>query len=372
MAAMSVIGSTLAQAVPTLNLYYGQDLNYANSNNGIIVGSGFNASGNNIGGSKTNATGGLKYFKSSTEQIVSQTAPTTITVPLGDYLSLAIDALVTGNPNPDAGLNSTGQPGATQPAYLGLARLALKEDSTDATGSILTPISTDYPANPITTYDGESLYYSTSVLNSSQAARAAHTDRLNQNSSAGTSYNVVPNWENTADVDPRADVAPNEPGYDPGHGNGSAGLINPMYGGSDLVNSTTPIGIAEIEQFASSNNVANYESATDFYNSLIFQAKSPGSVILTPDVNRYESAYWTLASQGTNATVSTTGDGSTTIHAGVPSQYDVPPKEAFENVNTPPNLVIVVSNTVPEPASLGLLAVGGLALMARRNRVSTS
>jgi hypothetical protein len=341
MAAVSVIGAKAAHAQATLNLYYGQDTTATNSNNGIIVGTGFNATGFSIAGTKTNATGGIKYIKAPTEQTVSQTGPTTITVPVGDYLSLAIDALLTGNPNPDAGINSNGT--SAQPAYLGLSELSLGVNSTDSSASILTPISTDAPSQPLSSFNGQPTYHSTTVLNSSQGSPTANTDHLTPNSSSGTGYNVVPNWGSLASADPRADVQPNIASYDAGHGNGNVGLNGYSTGGNTAVTSTSAQGIATLEQFASSNNTANYASATDYFNSLVFQGLTAGTVTLTPNVVLNSSAYWQLASHGTNATVSTTSSGGTSTHNGTASTYQPHTMTTADKVNNAPSLVIVVS-----------------------------
>jgi hypothetical protein len=373
MAATTVIASAVSHAQVTLNLYYGQDLNYANSNNGIIVGNGSNSSGIKIGGTKTNATGGLFYFQHSTEQTVDQNVPTTITVPVGDYLSLAVDAVLTGNPNPDAGINSIGQPGATQPAYLGLNVLSLGESSTDTSGSILTPISTDPSTHPLSSYAGEPTYHSTAVINSYVVNPIGPVDRLPQNAPTGTNYTALPVWGTAANVNAAADVQPNEPGYDAGHGNGNVGLNGYTTGGNTLPASTSASGIATLEQFASSNNTANYASAIDFYNSLIFQGLQPGEVTLTPYLARNASSYWVLASHGTNQSVSITPSGTTTTQNGIPSQYTNQDFTSADTINSPPNLVIVVSAPpVPEPACGGLLAVAALGLMTRRNRFPLS
>jgi hypothetical protein len=112
MAAAGTLAARAAHA-QTLTMFYGNDPNYANSNNAIIVGNSYFPS---FGTKQT--TGGLEYFSTGTHVNVPIGTPSnaggvasaigsnglqTITIPVGDYVSLAIDALLTGNVNADGG-----------------------------------------------------------------------------------------------------------------------------------------------------------------------------------------------------------------------------------------------------------------------------
>src|SRR5579872_3036345 len=139
--ALSIAAAAPVQALTshgaTLTVYYGQDTKYANSNNSVIVGSGYTPAG-----IATNAVGGAEYFSSAALQTVSQTSPTTITVPVGGYLSLAFDAVLTGATNADGG-KKTGPSNdqAVQPSFLGLSSLSMAVSSSDAGGQFLTPLA---------------------------------------------------------------------------------------------------------------------------------------------------------------------------------------------------------------------------------------
>src|SRR5262249_22305501 len=90
----AVLVGKSASAV-TLTMYYGQDGSYANSDNGIYVGSGLNLTP--VG---SDATGEKQFLTGTVTPIsASQSGPTTINLPIGSYLSLALDAVLTGNPN---------------------------------------------------------------------------------------------------------------------------------------------------------------------------------------------------------------------------------------------------------------------------------
>jgi hypothetical protein len=324
MATLSVIGAKTSHGA-TLNLYYGQDPLIANSNNGIIIGSGYNKVGIGL-----DTVGSRKFITGATEQTVSQTGTTTITLPVGDYLSLAIDALLTGNSNADGGLDSGN---GVQPSFLGLSELSLAIQSTDASASILTPVTADAAASPLSSFNGHNTYHSTTVLNTSVVSQTAKTVSLGPNSAASSAYQVKPAWGSVASLDPRADVQPNEPTYDPGAGNGNVGLNGFTTGGNTAVDTTSARGIANIEQFASSTNTANYNSATDYYDSLIFQGLTDGTVTLTPTVIRAGSSYWVNTGRGTAGTSSAPGTAST---------YGTHTMTAADTVNNAPKLVIVV------------------------------
>jgi len=354
MAALSVMGAKAAHGA-TLNLYYGQDLTQTNSNNGIIVGTSYNPN------AAADAVGAPKFInKGATEQVVSQIATTTITVPVGDYLSLAIDALLTGNSNPDGGLvEITGKP--AQPSYLGLSELSLGVTSSDSTATFLTPISTDVGA--LSSFNGQPTYHSTAVVNSSQTSPTTTTVAQGPNSTLTGAYNVIPQWGSLASADPRADVQPNKTGYDLGHGNGSVGLNGFTTGGNTAVNAATAAGISTLEQFTTSNNVAAYTSATDYYDSLVFQGVSAGTVTLSPNIKLSGSSYWTVATHGT-AAVSTSTPGKTSV-------YQPTTMTGNDTVNQAPMLVIVVTGGVTSTTTPTSHAIVALAATANSNYGTT-
>jgi len=213
MAAAAAMSAHAAHGM-TLTTFYGDDPSYANSNNAIIVGTGYTPSASAPG--SADAVGGLKYFSSATPvaagvpsvaggivSTIGSNLVQTITIPVGDYLSLAIDALLTGNVNADAGVNSgTGTKAAThqvQPSFLGLSQLDVNIPSSNATGNILSPITASANPNigaPQAGYTG-TVYFTTAGLNTSKAepSTTAEVPQLGANGgTAGGAYNIVPAW----------------------------------------------------------------------------------------------------------------------------------------------------------------------------------
>jgi hypothetical protein len=111
---------------------------------------------------------------------------------------------------------------------------------------------------------------------------------------AANSYNVAPSWNGTKKP---ADVSP---GF-----NGNVGLNGFTTGGNTGVTTTTPAGVGQVEQFASSSNTASYGAASDFADSLIYQGMAAGVVTLAPFVQASGSQYWTLTTPGSTAAAST-------------------------------------------------------------------
>ncbi len=288
-------------------------------------------------------------------------------MPVGDYLSLAVDAILTGNVNPQGGVNiGTGTKPSNhqvQPSYLGLSSLELKLMSTDTYGTTLTPISTGGPqgfAPASGGYNNGTTYNSTAAINTQGSTPEASAPHLGANGgSSGGAYNVVPNWVNRVEA---GYVEPNEPGFDSGTmASGQVGVVSqfPFGGTSDNAVGVAPntiTGVQELEQFAASNDVASYNNATDFMDSLIYQGLSPGMVTLSPDAfNPITTNYWSLTTLGSETSL---------------PQYSATYFTSSDTVNSLPLLVIDVV-AVPEPTSLGLLVVGGICLMHRRNRASS-
>ncbi len=355
MAVAAALSTNAAYGV-TLTMYYGNDPDYSNSNNAIIIGNGFTPS---YSAATFDQTGSPEYFASHTNVPVSQTGLTTITLPVGDYLSLAVDAILTGNVNPDSGKN-TGmgtKPSnhQVQPSYLGLSSLAMEIISSDTDATKLTPISpneTVGPAGTVSVADGGNggtFYFSTATMNTQGS-----TLHLGANGgSSGGAYNVVPNWNTVNPIQ----VEPNEPGFDSGTmASGSLLIFGP--GGLDFIAnnvSNTVTGIQQLEQFAASNDVDSYDNATDFFDSLIYQGLSPGLVTLSPTATGIDTAnYWRLTTPGSETSL---------------SEYSQTRLSSSDTINNLPDLVIDVVG-VPEPTSLGLVVVGGICLFRRRNRGS--
>jgi hypothetical protein len=294
MAAAATLAAQAAHGA-TLSLYYGNDT-FANSNNGIIVGTSYNPAGTN----GTNASNSGQYIGGAVAVPVSESAPTTIVVPQGDFLSLAIDALLTGNSNPDGGVK--GKDVVAQPTFLGLSSMSVGVSSTDTHATFLTPISNDVA--PLSAFNGVATYHSTTSINSS--VQNPNGNALSQGSNGGA-YNVKPIWNSLGSADGRADDSPNEVGYDPGTGNGNVGLNGYNTGGNTVVNPVNAAGVNTLEQFSTPTNVQAYSNATDYMDSLVYQALAAGSVTLQPYVHNAGTGYWTLtkAATATSASVYT-------------------------------------------------------------------
>jgi hypothetical protein len=143
---------------------------------------------------------------------------------------------------------------------------------------------------------------------------------------------------------PTADTGTNASGNvgineDPTGGNSSGGLSP----------SNTPSGIARLEAFASSNTNTTYSSATEFMDSVIYQALTLGVVTLSPTVNTAATAYWTRAGAGSLSTPTTYGAQGFNTTA--------------ETITNVPVLVIDVTDlepiTIPSHAIVALAASAG-------------
>ncbi len=135
MAAAATVGlgfqATPGARAATLNMYYNSG--FSSAQKGVI----------SYGTSSTSSAVALGHDQTVA---VSSIVPTTVNVPLGDYVVLGINAVVTNNVNALAGqsLEKSGATtktvaGTTQPTNLGLNELAYYIDSTDIAGTTLTP-----------------------------------------------------------------------------------------------------------------------------------------------------------------------------------------------------------------------------------------
>jgi hypothetical protein len=192
----------------------------------------------------TDATGNKEYLATSagvTTQVsvvrVSQTAPTTINLPIGAYLSLAIDALITGDPNPDGG-KATGPNDTIQPSFLGLSDLGVSILSSDTNAAVLSPVGTGGPYS--IGANGGTTYLSTGIVNNSQ--NGLHMTAQENNGGAG-SYNIVPTW--VGQVTPGT-IEPNKLtglGSDTGNtASGNIGVNSFPFGGNNPPSATSPRG----------------------------------------------------------------------------------------------------------------------------------
>jgi len=303
MAAAATMAAKAAHGA-TLTLFYGQDPVYANSNNGVDVGTGFNKNG--VG--TTNLAGEPQYLATAVPQVVSQTAPTTLTVPIGGFLSLAIDAVLTGNASPDGG---KAEGGFTQPTNLGLGELSVGISSTDSTATFLTPLSGSKSTATLSSFAGHNTYSSFGVVNQAQGSNTP---------GAGP----TPIWPS---VSKTADDQPNIAGYDAGTGNGNVGLNGYTTGGnSNGASGKTATDLnTTLKMFGGAS--ATYGNATDFTDSIMFQGLAAGTVTLQPFVVGSGTNYWVEKSAGS---------------PGSPPAYEVHSFGGNDVVNNLPVLVINV------------------------------
>jgi len=333
MAAVATLAAKSAHGA-TLTLFYGQDPSLANSNNAVVVSPTYAP-----GTSSQNATGGFEYFGAAgLPQVIAPSGTTTINLPVGSYLSLAIDAVLTGVSNADGG-KKTSSKNITQPSFLGLSELGLSIGSSDAGAAKLTPISNDAAGGS----SASGTYNSTANINTLANGSAANSGTAigpAQGSNGGT-YNVIPNW---GAITAPGDVKPNVPLYTPGPGNGNVGLNGFITGGNTGVSATTAGGVNTLEAFASSTNVATpgYSDSTEFFDSLVYKGLSAGVVTLTPTVAKGSSEYWTLKTAG--------------APGGAASIYNPTPFGANDVITPLPVLVINVIGTTSTSHAIVSLA----------------
>jgi len=306
MAAAATFAAKAAHGA-TLTLYYGQDT-YANSNNNVDVGTGFNKNG--VG--TTDLQGEKNYLAAAVPQVVSQTAPTTITVPVGGFLSLAIDAVLTGNVSPDGG---KAEPTLVQPTNLGLGELSIGISSTDTTATFLTPLSGSKSSTTLSSFAGHNTYSSFGVVNQSQGSNTP-------------GVGPTPIWPSIAAT---ADDQPNIAGYDQGNANGSIGLNGFTTGGnSNPAKGSVATDVnTTLKMFGAAT--ATYGNATDFTDSVMFEGLAAGTVTLQPFVVTSGTNYWTEKAAGSPSS---------------PPTYQVTSFGANDKLNNLPVLVIQVGSPI--------------------------
>src|SRR6202034_1623139 len=144
-----------------LTLYYGQTAGTSNAtSDGVFIGTET--------GAGTTSRGGVS--NAGVAPILVPLAQTgtadTITMGVNQYLSLSINAVLTGNPNSDGGLAETTNSTKTvvQPNNMGLSALGIRIPSSDASGTTLQPLIT---GSPNATFNSVPGYLSTAKLNQS-------------------------------------------------------------------------------------------------------------------------------------------------------------------------------------------------------------
>src|SRR6202034_4168729 len=241
----------------------------------------------------------------------NMSTPTTITIASGDYISISINALVSGNTNPDGGKIEATDSSSTvvEPNNLGLAALGIRVpvSANDANGSILQPLARG-PA--YTTFAGTLGYNSYAVIN--------------QNTSAPGGPEV-PEYDTTS------------PGDVEQH-SGSVGANVQIFGGDFEFAQTSGNQIYALQTLSAST--ATYSNSTEFFRNLIYQAGTPGIVTLSPFVDTTATQYWSVLTPASNNV------------GGVyqtPTRYGATYFGANDTVGTLPVLVIDVTGLEPHP-----------------------
>jgi hypothetical protein len=302
MAAAATFAAKSANAA-SLSLYYGNGGSGVGGD-GIYVGKG--------GISQTTTAKG-NLLHSPTQITPNVGTPTTITVPLGQYLSISINALVTGVSNSEAGKQEKGTTGAvlTEPTSLGLSALGIRipTSSNDANGSILQPVNNGASYTSFNSVPGYNSFATLYTGNGSSAA---------------------PQWQKSSP----GDVEQNA---------GSVGANNQIFGGNSTPATNKP-EINEVQQFSASSNA--YSNSTEFFEGLIYQGLSTGVVTLSPFADSTATQYWTVLTPASSPNGSGVYKTGTTYQ---PSYFGT-----SDSVGTLPVLVIDVVSTSSSHAILSL------------------
>jgi len=252
--------------------------------------------------------------------------PLSVSIPQGDYFRFGITASVgTTDPNGAAGQawdNNTNGNGSL-PADLGLAALGVyvPVSANDSNGSILQPVLSGSNTDAAI-YQGTG----TAIGNPSTGSASA------SNGQAGTIASPISFNDGTT---------PNI---------GTQSGINEI----SMFGATTSSGS---QAATSKNNAVPGGDPQEFFQNLEYQATGAGVVTLSPTVlgGTAGSLYfaYTNPSQVNNAAVAPTYQATAFTNTG-------------DTINQlSPITVTVTSSSTPEPASLGVLGLGGVGLLAR-------
>jgi len=322
MAAAATLAARTAQAQVLITPFYGNQSASTQSTgyNDIFIA---NSSTVQSTDEPINSTAGV------TLENITGSSQQTISMAVGDYLYLAVDAVVTGDNNSDGG-KRTG-PGtisgsgthkstalAVQPTNLGLALLGVQIGSTDTGGAHLQPVLGPQSAGS-PSYSTGFGYSSTASINQSAA----------QNGPGASGVGGVPSWgggSSPGDVEPA---------------DGNAGFHTAVSGSnSSTPTSYTTTGLQPVEAFAGTS--ATYNEATELFDSLQYKALTNGTVTLAPQISTSNTNYWVLETPGT----STTASVYTSVQA------------ASSNVAALPLLVIQIGSAGPSGHAVVALTAG--------------
>ncbi len=265
MAAAASAFAIKSASAASLSLYYGDTAGTTSANSdGIYV---------NFGGEPSTANTAIGGLSGGSTIMIkpNQSTPTTISLAPGGYLSISINALLTGDTNPDGGLAEATPAGTViEPNNLGVTSLGIRVpvSANDANGSILQP-----------------------VANGPSYTRFAGTPGYN-------SYAVV----NQSTSEPGGSEAPDYYGrISPGdveQNSGSVAANTQIFGDDDDLGEGSRADLAEIQTLSAST--ATYSNSTEFFRNLIYQAGNPGVVTLSPFVDTSATGYWSVASPASN------------------------------------------------------------------------
>jgi len=219
---------------------------------------------------------------------IVQGAVNTINMSVGQVLEFGLDAVLTGNTNPDGGktTNGTGTKGTVQPLNLGTASIAVRIPSSDGTGQTLLPLTDGGPAAG--TYSGaggQPFFNASDVVNSTGGG-------ANVGKGGVADPNTTPSYQGGGP----GDTSPTTVGQ-----GGAVGIGFQIVGGNTSLNGTDSKG-----KNAASVRTLNYfagvtptmAESTDFFDSLSYQAGKAGTVTLSPFADPSGTTYWSLQTAG--------------------------------------------------------------------------
>jgi hypothetical protein len=259
---------------------------------------------------------------------LNQSSPT-ITVPLGDYVSYGVSAVVINNVNPNGGTlygNGLGNPSSiVDPTNLGLADLGYRVVNiapNNAAGQLLQPV-----LNGLLGTIANVVQYNSTAVFGGIGKPGLSTPKSNYS------------FEEEAPGDVEANF-------------GRVGSTFQIFGGNAGPDPTTATGYAELSYFAASSPSSS--NAVNVFDSLAYQTQAVGMTTVQPAIDTTATQYWTESAPGAVSS---------------PAKYSANFFSSGDTINPLPALTINIEPTnVPEPASLGLLAASGVALLGRRKR----